>query len=103
MSAAVRSPATAPTVPVAPLRYAGGDLGLTDSHEPWIYFVDVNGKKWLTHSVETVLRLIDHFPERGPGGQQQLLAWTAKHYGFTDIWQLIDGYGYRPREVATDD
>lgn len=96
---------TIPTVfaPLPPFFYAGGTLGLTDLPEPDIHFVDAHGKEWMTHSVEVVLRLIDQFPEAGPGGQQQLLAWVSKHYGFADIWELIDGYDYQPREVPFDD
>lgn len=83
--------------PVAPFRYKGGTLGLTDLPEPDIHFLDANGKEWITHSVEAVLRLIEQFPDDGPGGQQQLLAWTAKHYGFDDVWELISGYAYENR------
>jgi len=44
-----------------PLRYLGGDLGLTDTAEPWINFADASGARFLTHSVEWALRHIESF------------------------------------------
>lgn len=44
-----------------PLRYLGGNLGLTDTAEPWINFADASGARFLTHSVEWVLRHIESF------------------------------------------
>jgi len=87
-----------------PLRYAGGDLGLTDIAEPWIEIVDASGRRYLTHSVQWVLRNIDLFsPERD---QAQLLACSAIHYGLgahalmgadldnmCDVWDVRDGAG----------
>src|SRR5450830_1429545 len=80
-----------PPHPVPPYRYAGGDLGLTDSAEPWIEFRDANGVKWLTHSVEAVLRLVPDFTGDERGGDQ-LLADAAIHY-VDGAWELNKGYG----------
>ncbi|NHZ83948.1 hypothetical protein F2P44_32470 [Massilia sp. CCM 8695] len=79
-------------MPLPPFRFTGGDLGLNsdDGREPWIYFVDQNGEQWLTHSVESVLRVIDQFQETGRGGREQLLCAAAIHYGM-DGYALIDG------------
>ena len=76
--------------PLPPYRYGGGDLALTDSSEPWIYIVDQAGCKWLTHSVEQVLRDVDQFA--AGRDREQLLAAAAKHYGL-NVWALIRGYG----------
>lgn len=62
-----------------PLRFAGGDLGLSDRPDPWIEFWDGSGKRYLTHSVEWLLQNIDLF---APGrDQDQPLACAAHHYG----------------------
>ena len=89
--------------PLPPFRYAGGDLGLNSDNGmgPWIYFVDHAGQKWLTHSVETLLRNIDQFEEGGPGGREQLLAWAARHYGM-DVWALIKGRDFQLRAQVDD-
>ena len=76
--------------PLPPYRYGGGDLALTDSSEPWIYIIDQAGCKWLTHSVEQVLRDVDQFA--AGRDREQLLAAAAKHYGL-NVWALIRGYG----------
>lgn len=80
---------TQDTGPVPPFRYAGGNLGIADGGRPWIYFVDANNQKWLTRSVEEILREIHHFTgnERG---DTQLLAAAALHYGL-NVYALIDG------------
>lgn len=61
-----------------PLRYNGGDLGLGSRGTPWIYFSDGNGKRFVTHSVEWLLKNIDSFTERR---RDQPLACAAIHYG----------------------
>lgn len=64
---------------VLPLRYRGGDLGLGNEGDPWIEFCDATGKRFLTHSVQWLLRNIDLF---GTGrDQDQPLACAAHHYG----------------------
>jgi len=87
-----------------PLRYLGGDLGLTNCSEPWIEIADNSGRKYLTHSVEWVLANIDLFQEGR--NQTQLLAAAALHYGLgayalmgadldnmSDVWDVRDGAG----------
>jgi len=63
-----------------PLRYDGGDLGLGNLGKPWIHFSDANGKRFLTHSVEWLLKNIDSFAEGRC--REQPLACAAIHYGF---------------------
>lgn len=87
-----------------PLRYAGGDLGLTNGPQPWIEIVDASGRRYLTHSVQWVLRNIDLFD--GRRDQAQLLACAAMHYGLgahalmgadldnmCDVWDVRNGTG----------
>lgn len=87
-----------------PLRYAGGDLGLMNSPQPWIEIVDASGRHYLTHSVQWVLRNIDLFDARRD--QAQLLACAALHYGLgayalmgadldnmCDVWDVRNGAG----------
>lgn len=76
------------TAPLPPFTYDGGNLGLVRSNKPSIYFYDAIGKRWLTHSVEYVLRNVDQFT--GGRGPDQLLAAAALHYGL-DAWALING------------
>lgn len=64
-----------------PLRYTGGDLGLTDSAEPWINFADASGAHFLTHSVEWVLHKIGSFKDGLD--QIRLLADAAMYYGLS--------------------
>ncbi len=75
--------------PIPPFMYHSGNLGIADGGRPWIYFVDANDQKWLTRSVEEILREIHHFTgdERG---HKQLLAGAALHYAL-DVWALING------------
>ncbi|CUI09808.1 hypothetical protein BN2497_14393 [Janthinobacterium sp. CG23_2] len=77
-----------------PLRYLGGDLGLTDGEEPWIDFADNSGKRFLTHSVEWLLRNIELFAEGRD--REQPLACAANHYGFSNVYALMG------REVLCD-
>ena len=77
-----------------PLRYLGGDLGLTDGEEPWIDFADNSGKRFLTHSVEWLLRNIELFAEGRD--REQPLACVANHYGFSNVYALMG------REVLCD-
>ncbi|WP_312488266.1 hypothetical protein [Massilia timonae] len=69
-----------------PLRYAGGDLGLGNRGRPWIYFIDDNGTRFLTHSVEWLLKNIDSFAEGRY--RDQPLACAANHYGL-DVHALF--------------
>ncbi|WP_137172227.1 hypothetical protein [Massilia sp. HP4] len=69
-----------------PLRYDGGDLGLGNRGEPWIYFTDDNSKRFLTHSVEWLLKNIDSFAEGCC--RDQPLASAASHYGL-DVHALF--------------
>ncbi|MDQ1919398.1 hypothetical protein [Massilia pseudoviolaceinigra] len=89
------------TFPVPPYRYDGGNLGLgsNSDRKPWIYFVDRNGQQWLTHSAESVLRVIDQFHEAGYGGRDQFLCLAAIHYGM-DAYALIEGRDFQPRAEA---
>lgn len=89
------------SLPVPPFRYAGGDLGIADEGQPWIYFMDANDEKWMTRSVEEVLRASPHFTgdERG---DTQLLAAAALHYGL-DVYALIDGYDAEARASSRSD
>lgn len=83
------APATGATVTVLPpFQYAGGNLGLTDSSEPCIYFYDSTGARALTHSVEWLLKNINSFEEGRD--RDQPLACAAVHYGL-DVWALIKG------------
>ena len=87
-----------------PLRYLGGDLGLTDTAEPWINLADASGARLLTHSVEWALQNIDNF--MGGLDQTRLLADAAVYYGLGmhalmgadldgigDVWDVLDGAG----------
>lgn len=87
-----------------PLRYLGGDLGLTNCAEPWIEIADSSGRRYLTHSVESVLKNIELFKEGRD--RTQLLAAAARHYGLgvyalmgadldnmCDVWDVRDGTG----------
>jgi len=87
-----------------PLRYLGGDLGLTDTAEPWINFADASGARFVTHSVEWALQNIAHF--KGGLDQTRLLADAAVYYdlgmhalmgadldGIGDVWDVLDGAG----------
>ena len=65
--------------PQPPLIYLGGDLGLGDGM-PWIDFADVTGRRYVTHSVENVLRVADLFQEPG---RSSLLAAAASHFGLS--------------------
>jgi len=85
-----RRATSAPALPLPPFRYAGGNLGLGSDKEPLIDFVDQTGQRWLTHSVEYILKEIDNFQGRD---RDQLLAGAALHYGFDDVWILIKGRG----------
>lgn len=76
--------------PQPPLRYAGGDLGFIYREDPWIEIVDVTGQRYLTHSVEWVLRNIDSFHEKRD--RPQLLALSALHYGL-DAFTLMGRRG----------
>lgn len=68
-----------PGVVPLPFLYAGGDLGLGNDSDPWIEFRDSSGQKYVTDSVEWLLRNIDLF---APGrDQEQPLACAAHHYG----------------------
>lgn len=80
MSARIDTPA-APAMPPAPYQYAGGDLGLNSDSgtEPWIYFYDADGNRYLTHSVQWLLQNIDLFAQGRD--QDQPLACAAVHYG----------------------
>lgn len=62
-----------------PLRYTGGDLGLTGNAEPSIDFADSNGRRLYDQPLEWVLRHLDRFEE----GQEQfrLLNDIAIHFG----------------------
>jgi hypothetical protein len=69
-----------------PLRYAGGELGLTNVTEPRIQIVDAIGDRYRTSSVEWALR---HLALFYPGKSQvQLLADAALHYGLAP-WALM--------------
>lgn len=70
---------TYPAKMALPLRYLGGDLGLCDGDKPWIQFQDDAGTRYLTHSVEWLLRNIGLFAEGRD--QEQPLACAAHHYG----------------------
>jgi len=87
-----------------PLRYAGGDLGLVNGPQPWIEIVDASGRRYLTHSVEWILKNIGLFDTRRD--QAQLLACAALHYGLgahalmgadldnmSDVWNVCDSRG----------
>jgi len=64
-----------------PLRYLGGDLGLTDTAEPWINFADASGSRFLTHSIEWTLHHIESFK---PGLDQiRLLNDAAMYLGLS--------------------
>jgi len=69
-----------------PLHYNGGDLGLGSRGRPWIYFSDDSGKRFLTHSVEWLLKNIECFAEGRC--RVQPLACAAVHYGL-DAYALI--------------
>lgn len=62
-----------------PLHYDGGDLGLSNRERPWIHFSDDNSKRFLTHSVEWLLKNIDNFARARC--RDQPLACAAIHYG----------------------
>jgi hypothetical protein len=87
-----------PASPVPPFRYAGGNLGIADEGRPWIYFMDANDQKWLTHSVEEVLRRVPDFTGN-EHGDTQLLAAAAIHYGLS-VNALIDGYDAKARAAS---
>jgi hypothetical protein len=70
----------------APLCVGSSTLGFGDP--VWIDIVDSTGFRVTTHSVETVLQIIEHFEEREC---MSLLAGAAFHYGFDDAWTLIRG------------
>lgn len=70
-----------------PLRYHSGDLGLNDGEEPWVYFEDSKGRRYLTHSVEFLLKHIDLFAEGRD--RDSLLAGAAVHYGFHNTYALM--------------
>ena len=69
-----------------PLRYDGGDLSLGNRGIPWIYFIDDNGRRFLTHSVEWLLKNIDSFADGRY--RDQPLACAAIHYGL-DVHALF--------------
>jgi len=81
-------------LPPAPYQYAGGDLGLNlyNGIAPWIYFYDQSGTRWMTRFVQTILSVIDEFSDESD--RQQILALTAPHFGFDDLWTLIEGPDY---------
>ncbi len=83
-----------------PLRYAGGNLGLSvGERDPVIHIVDATGKRFETHSIEWLLQNIEHFQ---PGRNQvQPLACAAIHYGL-DAYDLM-GADSSPKYNVVDD
>jgi len=79
-------------LPQHPLRYTGGDLGLGNDGEPWIYFIDQAGQRYLTHSTEWVLHNLDSFLDERD--RIQLLSGAALHYGM-DAYALMGRRGYQ--------
>ena len=88
------APTVAPCTLIPPFQYAGGNLGLTDTSDPWIYFYDSTGTRFLIHSVEWLLKNIDSFKEGRD--RDQPLACAAVHYGL-DVYALIDGRDHHAR------
>jgi hypothetical protein len=86
----------------SPLRFGGGNLGLicADEGEPIVCIVDEAGRSFVTSSVEFILQHIDNFYD--DRDRMSLLAAAALHYGFEDVWTLIDGRNAKPAREAHD-
>ena len=69
-----------------PLYMASSTLGLGDADKVWVDIIDSTGVRLVTHSVEALLQLADHFVERH---RKSLLAAAAMHYGFDDAYALM--------------
>lgn len=78
------------SMPLPPLRFNGGNLGIgmSTSIDTYIRFVDREDRHWQTKSVELILLNIDRFPD--VRDRQRLLMGTALHYGLKP-WALIPG------------
>lgn len=85
----------------SPLRFGGGNLGLirAEEGEPIVCIVDEDGRCFATSSVEFILRHIDNFYD--DRDRMSLLAAAALHYGFEDVWALIDGRNAKAGEVQS--
>ncbi|MDN4061277.1 hypothetical protein QPK31_23950 [Massilia sp. YIM B02769] len=87
-----------------PLRYIGGDLGLTGNAEASVDFADGNGKSFYDQPLEWALRHIESF--KTGLDQIRLLNDAAVHLGLGahalmgadldgmgDVWDVLDGSG----------